>query len=216
MLSLFAQSEIIRKFHMAGQKYCPNCGAEPDARRTFCEVCGVHLTSGIPIASTFQAETSKVPWHDKTWVILLALLFFWPVGIVLLWISPTVRISSKIIVSTIASFIVFAAVMAFVRDTESQFGSPSALNSAADCLVIENVSGSTSEMTTTIGGMVRNNCGRSFGYVQITYKLFDDSGNVVGTAIANQNDLTAGETWRFQAVGLVNSSHFKFGEIVAY
>ena len=57
------------------------------------------------------------------------------------------------------------------------------------------------EIGTTITGTIKNNCGKDFSYVEIDFKLFDHKGNVVGTAMANQTNLKAGETWRYKAVG---------------
>lgn len=71
------------------------------------------------------------------------------------------------------------------------------------------------EVATTITGTVKNNCGRDFSYVEIGFKLFDHKGNVVGTAIANQTNLKAGETWKYKAVGEPAHSN-RFDSITAY
>lgn len=38
-------------------------------------------------------------------------------------------------------------------------------------------------------------------YIQVEYNLYDADGAQVGTALANTNNLKAGGTWKFEAVG---------------
>jgi hypothetical protein len=84
------------------------------------------------------------------------------------------------------------------------------------CLEMVRKSGDVDEFGTTITGTVRNNCGKDFSYVEVTFKLFDRAGNVVGTALANQTNLKAGETWKFKAFGTPAAHHDRFDEIRAY
>ncbi len=85
-----------------------------------------------------------------------------------------------------------------------------------ECLELVKKSGSYDEYSTTITGTIKNNCGRSFSYVQVTFKLTDDSGAVVGTAMANQSSLDAGETWKFKAHGFTPSKRYRLDEITAF
>jgi len=71
------------------------------------------------------------------------------------------------------------------------------------------------DIATTITGTVKNNCGRDFSYVEIDFKLFDHKGNVVGTAMANQTNLKAGETWKYKAVGVPAYSN-RFDSVTVY
>lgn len=54
-----------------------------------------------------------------------------------------------------------------------------------------------------ITGTLTNNTDRKKEYIQIEYTLYDADGNQVGTALANTNNLKAGGTWKFEAVGSV-------------
>jgi len=74
---------------------------------------------------------------------------------------------------------------------------------------------STSEDSTTVTGTVLNACGHDYSYVAITFKLYDASGAAVGEAIANIAGLRDGERWRFKAIGLTPSHHYKFDHIDA-
>jgi hypothetical protein len=89
-------------------------------------------------------------------------------------------------------------------------------NSSLACLNMERQRGSVNEFATTITGTVRNNCRRDFAYVQVTFKLYDRADNVVGTALANQTNLKAGETWKFEATGTPPAQHDRFDEVTAY
>ncbi len=70
--------------------------------------------------------------------------------------------------------------------------------------------------STVITGVIKNTCGRNFRYVQVTFKLFDNSGAVVGTALANQNNLDNGETWKFKAHAFTDFAKFRLDKITAF
>ena len=50
-----------------------------------------------------------------------------------------------------------------------------------------------------IKGTIKNISGRDYDYVQVEYVVYDASGNNIGTAIDNINNLAAGDTWSFSA-----------------
>ncbi len=50
-----------------------------------------------------------------------------------------------------------------------------------------------------VTGIVRNNTGKDYSYVQIEYAIYDANGNNLGTALDNINNLAAGDTWNFEA-----------------
>ena len=51
-----------------------------------------------------------------------------------------------------------------------------------------------------ITGTLTNQSGEKKGYVQVEINLLDKSGAVVGSALANVNNLEAGQKWKFKAV----------------
>ena len=67
-----------------------------------------------------------------------------------------------------------------------------------------------------ISGIVKNNTSKKYSYVQITFALFDKAGNKVGTAMANENNIGAGETWKFEALALKDFSTYKLDEITGW
>lgn len=55
---------------------------------------------------------------------------------------------------------------------------------------------------TTIVGKVKNNTDKEWAYVQVEISLFDKDGNQMGSTLDNINNLGAGATWSFKAMGL--------------
>lgn len=67
-------------------------------------------------------------------------------------------------------------------------------------LILVKAFNDNSEYSRYIGGIVSNNSGKTLGYVQITFNLFDGDNNQVGTAFDNMNSLKPYGTWRFRAL----------------
>ena len=84
------------------------------------------------------------------------------------------------------------------------------------CLQVVRSGGAVDDFGTTITGTLSNNCARDFSYVEISFKLFDNRGNVVGTALANQTNLRAGEKWKFTAFGTPAAHHDSIDEVIGY
>lgn len=51
----------------------------------------------------------------------------------------------------------------------------------------------------SIKGSAKNVTNRNFSYVQLEFAVYDASNSNLGTAIANINNLGAGENWNFEA-----------------
>ena len=51
-----------------------------------------------------------------------------------------------------------------------------------------------------IVGGVKNNSDKTYGYVQVSFNLYDKSGNQIGTAMDNTNYLGPGKIWKFKAL----------------
>lgn len=56
--------------------------------------------------------------------------------------------------------------------------------------------------STTLSGVLKNNSGRDYNYLQISFNMYDADGNLVDTAFDNINNLSDGGTWKFSAMGL--------------
>lgn len=72
----------------------------------------------------------------------------------------------------------------------------------------------------SISGVAKNNTGKDLSYVQIEFSVYDSAGNNVGTALANINNLGAGDTWRFEATLLsfpnTRPSNYKLADVTYF
>lgn len=51
-----------------------------------------------------------------------------------------------------------------------------------------------------ITGSITNTTGKKLSYISVEYKIYDSSNAVIGTALANANNIGANETWKFEAM----------------
>ena len=72
----------------------------------------------------------------------------------------------------------------------------------------------------TITGVAKNISGQDLSYASVEFSVYDVSGNNLGTALANINNLMKGDTWRFEATLLsfpsVRPSTYKLADLTAY
>lgn len=74
--------------------------------------------------------------------------------------------------------------------------------------------GTTNDFGITITGKIKNNTSKQYSYVQATFNLYNDAGELIGTALANVTHLGAQETWAFSAIGVCgNVATYKLNEI---
>ena len=74
--------------------------------------------------------------------------------------------------------------------------------------------------TATITGVAENTSGQNLSYASVEFSVYDSSGNNLGTAMANINNLGKGDTWRFEATLFsfpsTRPTSFKLVEITAF
>lgn len=61
-----------------------------------------------PIRTGSQFQDNKPPtekWYKKTWFTVVMLIFFWPVGLVLMWVNKKFNMVARVIISVICGFI---------------------------------------------------------------------------------------------------------------
>jgi len=61
-----------------------------------------------------------------------------------------------------------------------------------------------------IEGTIKNNTIMKYSYVQVTFGIYDNAGNKIGTAIDNINHLDKKEVWKFHAIGIVSGTGLKY------
>ena len=67
-----------------------------------------------------------------------------------------------------------------------------------------------------IEGTIKNNTDQDKSYVQVTFILYDAEGNQIGSAMDNINNLKAGGTWKFKAMGMEEAASYELGEITGF
>ena len=71
-----------------------------------------------------------------------------------------------------------------------------------------------------IEGTCLNNSFEDYDYLQVEYICYDKDGNNLGTAIDNTNNLLAGQSWKFKAMGMVSDEekidHCDFHEVTGW
>lgn len=72
----------------------------------------------------------------------------------------------------------------------------------------------------TISGVAKNNTKKNYTYASLEFTIYDVSGNNLGTAYANINNLASGDTWNFNATLLSFPStkpvSYKLVDIIAW
>ncbi len=62
----------------------------------------------------------------------------------------------------------------------------------------------------TITGTATNTYGKNISYVSVSFSVFDAEGAQIGNAMDNVSDLAAGVTWKFSAMGVLQSPPAKY------
>lgn len=83
--------------------------------------------------------------------------------------------------------------------------------------VIESNSRKDASGNIIIYGRMKNEGPGSLSYLQVTFNLYDNSGNLLGNAHAHVEYFGAGQTWHFQAdpVPATNFQYFKIAGVMA-
>ena len=69
-----------------------------------------------------------------------------------------------------------------------------------DFVFIEGPTVQAGDFSNYIVGIVKNNTNKDYDYLQISFTLYDEQGNVIDTAFTNANNIKAGGTWKFEAM----------------
>lgn len=125
---------------------------------------------------------------------------------------------AKTIVVVIAVLFIIGAIASATGSSENNTTSGE-LKEATEKFTLQ-----SDEMTTDsigscyIEGTIQNNTNKSYTYVQVTFNLYDASGNQLGTAVDNINNLEPNATWKYKAIGLTTEkvTSYKFVEITGW
>ena len=135
-----------------------------------------------------------------------------------------VKIIVLIVLIAFCAFIVIAAITGGNEST----GNPPRVTGTVETQTPENVdlvaklsynklatqtdpeAGQTNYGSQLINGVLKNTSGKKLSYVQVTFALYDQDGNQIGTAIDNLNDLTPDSTWKYSAITLDTQQFYSF------
>ena len=81
---------------------------------------------------------------------------------------------------------------------------------------VENLSieGDEYGISVTISGTFTNLAGKDLSYVQLSFNLYDSDGAQIDTALANTSNLSAGASWKFEAVSVEDIENVADYELV--
>jgi hypothetical protein len=66
-------------------------------------------------------------------------------------------------------------------------------------------------------GEIRNNTNKTYSYVQVEINFLDENENIIGSTLANVNNLRPGATWRFKAVNFYGEyAKFRVEDITGF
>lgn len=91
---------------------CPSCGNENENGIKFCSLCGAKMPieeaqaqQDQPQIMQQEQKVSNEPVYKKTWFVIVMLIFFFPVGVVLMWLyKKNWKLPIKIIISVLFLF----------------------------------------------------------------------------------------------------------------
>jgi hypothetical protein len=211
---------------------CERCGNPLQADDgTLCEDCAakmLHAYSDPPEQTYFDRDelTEKPVNHGgkgpMITAIVFVVVFFLIIGALVIngYVttatagSPTSSANSSSEISSAAESSSEEPEQSAAALTSSE---PSSTESEKPALEILSVECNVDEYSTHVIGKLKNNTSKQLTYVQVQYALYDESGNQIGTALANVNGLDAGGTWKFDAIGITGeTSKYKLIDLTGY
>ena len=160
---------------------CPGCGLENPSSALYCD-CGREFVAGSNPKGISQPSGSECPKCNA--LSPVSNQFCGKCGA-----AMHRKSSSAAAIVLLGLVCTLLYVMVGNRGTESSPSAPPSARTPSvvesqpkECLAILNRSGSYNEYSTTITGSIKNNCGRRFRYVSITFKLKGSSGESVGNS----------------------------------
>ena len=102
--------------------------------------------------------------------------------------------TSGIIIAVVIGVILFGVVLGLLVSNSNSEGKLQPTNLKLSTEYNEYLGYSAS-----VSGLIKNTTNHDFSYVSIEFAIYDSSGNNLGTALDNINNLLAGDTWSFEA-----------------
>ena len=179
--------------------------------------------------------SKPIYWYDRTWVVILLLIVFFPVGLYALYKGNAFGPTGKILL-TLVVLIVVVNVAADPEDfeapptTSQQASTTQQTEQAAEpepepapepseprLELLSHYWQNAGHGTAYVVGRIRNNTSSTLSYVQVQVNLTTQNGEVVGSTLDNMNNLSPGSVWRFKAyVTEDNAARYQITDITGY
>ncbi len=170
--------------------FCSNCGKEIKDGSKFCDGCGASVEGGADNAS-LRSEQPKKKMHGC----LKAFLIF--IGI---------------------SFVF--GIIGSLHDSSGQSQTPVSTNTVQKKADLELVESSFCQLDYGVKGVcgtIKNNSDKTYSYAQVSINLYDASENLIGSTLANINNLAPQKQWKFQAIiSEDNPASYKVEDITGF
>ena len=101
----------------------------------------VFTSVGAPAIPSGPGTSTEQPWYEKTWVVVLSLLFCFPLGLVIVWINKRFTQKTKVVITGVV------LVLAVIGGISSAASPPEEPEKAAPALITEEPT--TTEVSTT-------------------------------------------------------------------
>lgn len=167
------------------EKQCPSCGCKNGL--TVCKVCGEQVAKNAKKCPKCGAKMPR-PIYKKLW--------FWVIIVFILFIIPFPSTSNSTAGNNASTN---EQNTAAAEPTPTPTNAPPVLELVGG---IEGTEGMWDGYSVHITGKVKNNSNSNLNYVEIRFSLYDEQGNMVGSALANEFNLDANGTWSFDAIGI--------------
>ena len=157
-----------------------------------CKTCGAEIASSAKSCPGCGAKNKK-PFYTKIWFWVLIILIVGSAG------ASSDSSSSDNSVNQNTKDV------ATSTEAEEKFE------------IVGDITTESDQFATYISGVIKNNSGKDCTYVQITFNLYDEDGNQIGTALDNINNLEKDGTWKFKAMGMGDgAASYKLAEITGF
>ena len=174
------------------EKKCPSCGTKN--RLKICHVCGNQIAKNVKRCPKCGAKNRKPVYkHWWFWLLLIYLVYRIPLFFVTEDVNTNQMIDETYVIESTPRPTMTTQPEQEVEVLELVGG-------------MDNVEGIYDQSIGSIHitGWVKNSGSRTIDYANIEFSLYDEYGNLLGTARDNIVNFGAGETWYFDALGISN------------
>lgn len=114
------------------------------------------------------------------------------------WVGENPGSKQRFFDAMIDSYTIAASTSTIGSDTDAPANNLPVLPAGFEW--VEEPSWTTDSYSVKVTGVIKNTSGKTKNYVEITFNVYDSNGYRIGSAWANIADLSAGSSWKFEAL----------------